>query len=77
MDGPKSSNSISPRDLYDRLGTAQAPILIDVRKPADYAASDRCIVSAVLRAPDQTAIHGTGLVAGQLCVSCCRLRHHV
>ena len=53
MDGTKSSTSISPHDLYDRLGTAQAPILIDVRKPADLAASDRCNVPAFHRAPSR------------------------
>ena len=51
MDGSKSSTSISPHNLYDQLGTAQ--ILIDVRKPADFAASDRCIVAAFHRAPSR------------------------
>jgi rhodanese-related sulfurtransferase len=53
MDG--ISTSISTRDLYQRLGTAQAPIVLDVRRPADFAASDRCIVSAVHRPPEDVA----------------------
>ena len=55
MDGTKSSTSISPHDFYAQLGTAQAPILIDVRKAADFAASDRCIVAAFHRAPEDVA----------------------
>ena len=47
MDG--TGSSISPHDLYAGLG-AQAPILIDLRKAADFAASDCCIVAAFHRA---------------------------
>jgi hypothetical protein len=35
------------------IGTAQAPILIDVPGAADVAASDRCIVAAFHRAPSR------------------------
>src|SRR5215472_1764517 len=69
MDGTRSS--ISPRDLYDRLGTAQAPILIDVRKAADFAASDRCIVAAFHRAPDDIARWSKELPAGRPVVVHC------
>jgi len=69
MDGTRSS--ISPRDLYERLGTAQAPILIDVRKPADFAASDRCIVAAFHRAPDDIARWSKELPAGRPVVVHC------
>ena len=77
MDGPKSSNSISPRELYDRLGTAQAPILIDVRKPADFAASDRCIVAALYRAPEDVARWSRVLPAGRPVVVHCVRGHQV
>jgi rhodanese-related sulfurtransferase len=77
MDGPKSSNSISPRDLYDRLGTAQAPILIDVRRPADFAASDRCIVAALHRAPEDVARWSKELPAGRPVVVHCVRGHQV
>jgi hypothetical protein len=53
MDGTRPPTSISPHDHYARLGAAQAPILIDVRRPADFAASDRCIVAALHRAPSR------------------------
>jgi rhodanese-related sulfurtransferase len=49
MDGNPSS--ISPSNLYPRLGTAQAPILVDVR-PAVPGAGDPLIVSACYRPPD-------------------------
>jgi rhodanese-related sulfurtransferase len=75
MDGTR--NSISPRELYQQLGTAQAPIVIDVRKPADYAASDRCIVSAVHRAPEEVARWGKELPAGRPVVVHCVRGHQV
>jgi rhodanese-related sulfurtransferase len=41
--------SIFPLDLYARLGTASAPLLIDVRRGDDFATADRLIVAAVHR----------------------------
>jgi rhodanese-related sulfurtransferase len=77
MDGTKSSTSISPHDLYDQLGTAQAPILIDVRKPADFTASDRCIVAAFHRAPEDVARWSRELPAGRPVVVHCVRGHQV
>jgi rhodanese-related sulfurtransferase len=77
MDGTNTSRSISPRALYERLGTAQAPILIDVRKPADFAASDRCIVSAFHRAPEEVARWSRELPAGRSVVVHCVHGHQV
>jgi len=45
--------SISAADLYDRLGTASAPMVVDVRRPDDFASADELIVSAFHRDPDQ------------------------
>jgi rhodanese-related sulfurtransferase len=45
--------SISAADLYDQLGTASAPMVVDVRRPADFASADTLIVSAFHRDPDQ------------------------
>ncbi len=45
--------SISAADLYHRLGTASAPMVVDVRRPADFASADALIVSAFHRDPDQ------------------------
>jgi rhodanese-related sulfurtransferase len=77
MDGTGSPTSISPRDLYDRLGTAQAPILIDVRKAADFAAADRCIVAALHRAPEDVARWSRALPAGRPVVVHCVHGHQV
>ncbi len=40
--------SISPRDLYDRLGSASAPTAINVRKPPASDADDRMLAHAML-----------------------------
>jgi rhodanese-related sulfurtransferase len=45
--------SISPADLYGRLGTAAAPTVVDVRRPADFATAGELIISAFHRAPDE------------------------
>lgn len=63
--------SISPQDLYARLGTARAPTLLDVRRPADFAASDRSIVSAIHRAPDEVARWRSELPSGRTVVVHC------
>jgi rhodanese-related sulfurtransferase len=50
MDGHRSS--ISSNDLYARLGTAAAPLLLDVRRQAAFDADDRLIVGALRLAPE-------------------------
>jgi rhodanese-related sulfurtransferase len=52
MDG-HSPSSISARDLYGRLGTAAAPVLVDLRRAPAFAESDVMVVGAVRRLPDQ------------------------
>ena len=49
----RSKNSISPHDLYARLGSESAPIVIDVRGPVDLAKMDKLIVPARYYPPDQ------------------------
>src|SRR4029453_17144319 len=44
--------SISPGDLADLIGTAAAPIVVDVRSAADLAAIDRLIPGSVHRPHD-------------------------
>jgi rhodanese-related sulfurtransferase len=77
MDGTNTSRSISPHALYEQLGTAQAPILLDVRKAADYAAADRCIVAARHRAPEDVARWSRDLPAGRPVVVYCVHGHQV
>jgi rhodanese-related sulfurtransferase len=73
MDGPPPS--ISPTDLYARLGTASAPILVDVR-PAIPTEGDRLIVSAFYRPPDDVR-RWSELVLGRPAVVYCRQGHDV
>lgn len=53
MGGPP--NSISPLELYGRLGIATAPLVIDVRPDDTFDADDRLIVGALRRAPRAVA----------------------
>src|SRR5262245_61028509 len=50
MDG--NALPISPVDLYARLGTAAAPLLIDVRREPAFNSDDRLIIGSARRAPD-------------------------
>src|SRR5258708_14249232 len=43
---------VSPNELYSRLGTASAPVLVDVRRTADFSSSDQLIVGAFHRPAD-------------------------
>jgi rhodanese-related sulfurtransferase len=47
--------SISPSDLLPRLGTAQAPVLLDVRRDAAFEASPQMIAGALRCAPQDVA----------------------
>jgi len=62
--------SISPLDLYARLGTAAAPILVDVRRATPHPAEDRLIVSAVHR-PPQEVEQWSNLARGRSVVARC------
>jgi rhodanese-related sulfurtransferase len=48
--------SISPSDLLPRLGTAQAPVLLDVRRDAAVEASPQMIAGAQRCAPQDVAL---------------------
>jgi rhodanese-related sulfurtransferase len=52
MDGNHHPSSISRSQLYAKIGTPSAPIVVDVRRDADVKASDRLIVSATRQSPD-------------------------
>ena len=51
MDGPK----ISPQQLYVRLGTSAAPLVVDVRRAEAFGAEDTMIIGAVRRTPEDVA----------------------
>ncbi len=73
MDG--SASSIFPNDLHARLGTASAPIVVDVRR-AVPGPSDRLIVSAFHRPPDEVK-RWSNLTLGRPVVVYCRQGHDV
>jgi rhodanese-related sulfurtransferase len=74
MDGP---NSISPRDLFDLLDSASAPLIFDVRRAAAFDADSRMYVSAQSGAPDHVAEWGRQIPAGQPVVVYCVYGHEV
>ncbi len=79
MDGTQTSTtppSITSHQLYERLGTANAPIVLDVRRAADVPADDRPIVSARRRDPGDVARWGREL-AGKSVVAYCVHGHAV
>src|SRR5262249_25647648 len=69
--------SISATDLHRRLGTASSPVVIDVRRAAPKAATDRLIVSASHHSPDQVAQWSKDLPKGRQVVVYCVHGHEV
>jgi rhodanese-related sulfurtransferase len=55
MDG--TAPSVSSQQLYARLGTAAAPLLVDVRRADAFDGDDAMIVGAIRRPPDATDWH--------------------
>lgn len=51
MDGTKPT-SITAQDLRESVGTAAAPIIVDVRQTAAFGADDKLVVGAIRRPPD-------------------------
>jgi hypothetical protein len=50
----QSKHPIFPHDLYERLGSDAAPIVVDVRREVDFATADREQVLAVAEQTDGT-----------------------
>jgi len=69
--------SISPADLHNRLGTATAPTVVDVRRPADFAKASELIISAVHHDPDEVERWRKDLPAGRQVVVHCVHGHQV
>jgi rhodanese-related sulfurtransferase len=69
--------SISADDLYRRLGTAAAPLVVDVRRTPAYDADDRVIVGAVRCAPDEVAEWAHKHADRRLVVTYCVHGHEV
>ena len=70
-------NNISSTDLHQSLGTASAPIVIDVRRVVPVPETDRLIVSACHRSPDEVARWSNELPPGRRVVVYCVHGHEV
>ncbi len=70
-------SSISPAELYARLGTAAAPTVVDVRRRADFATAGELIVSAYHRDPDAVEQWRRDLPNGRQVVVHCVHGHEV
>jgi rhodanese-related sulfurtransferase len=71
MDGQTTPQSISPDQLYARLGAASAPLLVDVRRTEAFESDDRLIVGALRRDPEHDPQWLKGLPAGRPVVAYC------
>jgi rhodanese-related sulfurtransferase len=69
MDG--QALPISRSDLYRDLGTAKAPLLIDVRRAPAFDADDHRIIGAARRLPDDLATWSNALPKGRALVAYC------
>jgi rhodanese-related sulfurtransferase len=63
--------TISPLDLYTRLGTQAAPVLIDVRRSEAFAADDALIISAIRHTPEAASDWFRDLSTGRQIVVYC------
>jgi rhodanese-related sulfurtransferase len=75
MDG--QALPISPTDLYRHLGTAKAPLLIDVRRAPAFETDDHRIIGAARRLPDDLASWSGALPKGRAVVAYCVHGHEV
>jgi rhodanese-related sulfurtransferase len=69
MDG--NALSVSPSELYARLGTALAPMLVDVRRQEAFNADDKLIIGAYHRSPEDVSVWSNELPMGRPVVAYC------
>jgi rhodanese-related sulfurtransferase len=62
---------ISPENLYARLGTARAPLVIDVRRQGEFDANGTLIIGAVRRSPAEAERWLKNLAPGRGVVTYC------
>src|SRR5258708_6647525 len=67
----RTNHSISPQDLYARLGSEAAPIIVDVRRDTDFAGADKLVAAAIHRSPDSVEQWRTDLPGGRQIVTYC------
>lgn len=75
MDG--TPTPISPNELYARLGTAAAPLLLDVRRSDAFSADDKLIIGAFHRPPEEVDRWRKDLLAHRPVVAYCAHGHEV
>ncbi|MBI3710528.1 MAG: chromate resistance protein [Proteobacteria bacterium] len=68
---------ISPRALYGSIGTAAAPVVIDVRRAPAFDGDDKLIAGAMRRLPDDIDRWRRDLPAGRPVVVYCVRGHEV
>jgi rhodanese-related sulfurtransferase len=73
----KQPLSIAPVDLYRHLGTAMAPLLIDVRRTQAFDSDDHRIIGAARRLPDEVVHWTNNLPKGRPVVAYCVHGHEV
>src|SRR5437016_584485 len=69
--------SIRPRDLCERLGTARAPVIIDVRRAPAFDADPGVIAGSTRRMPEHVTDWREHLPAGRPVVVYCVHGHEV
>ena len=72
-----TSTQISSTDLYSRLGTAAAPVLLDVRRNDAFSADDKLIIGAFHRLPEEVDRWRKDLPAHRPVVAYCAHGHEV
>jgi rhodanese-related sulfurtransferase len=75
MDGQQAP--ISSHDLYARLGTAAAPLVLDVRRVAAFEKAESLIASAMRRDPDDVQAWRLALPENRPVVAYCVHGHEV
>jgi rhodanese-related sulfurtransferase len=65
------NHSISPDALYARLGSESAPVIVDVRRDADFASAKTLVADAFHRSPDYVEQWRTDLPGGRQIVTYC------
>jgi rhodanese-related sulfurtransferase len=66
-----SRNSLSPQSLYRVLGTAAAPLIVDVRREPSFTTDEGQIAGAIRRDPESVAAWGGRLPAKRPIVVYC------
>jgi rhodanese-related sulfurtransferase len=75
MDGNRFS--ILAQGVYNRIGTAAAPAIVDVRREPVFAQAEQLVVGAIRRAPETVAAWAGGMPAGRGVVVYCVHGHEV